>query len=127
MTPAALQTRGWTTQHWLNFLEQLPADLTPAQMTALDAAFHFTATGNSEIAFAWFRLAIQHGYAPADAPLEHYLLSIGRRKLIVPLYKELAKTPQGLERARSIYERARPGYHSVAVTTLDPLLRGKTP
>jgi aminopeptidase N len=124
-TPAKdLATNGWTAQHWLNFLNNLPASLTAARMAELDDAFHFTASGNSEIEFAWFRLAIAHGYAPADAALERYLLSIGRRKLVVPLYKELAKTPAGLARAKSIYERARPGYHSVTTGTLDPLLRG---
>jgi hypothetical protein len=33
-------------------------------------------------------------YAPVAARLEEYLTSIGRRKLIVPLYRALIATPE---------------------------------
>ncbi len=56
--------------------------------------------------------------------LEDYLVSIGRRKLIVPLYEELMKSDEGSAFARRVYEIARPGYHPLAVTTLDDLVRG---
>jgi hypothetical protein len=35
------------------------------------------------------------------------------------LYQELAKTPEGKERALAIYRRARPTYHPIAVTSID--------
>ena len=34
----------------------------------------------------------------------------------------MAKTPEGLARAREIYAKARPGYHSIATQTLDKML-----
>ena len=44
------------------------------------------------------------------AALEQYLTTIGRRKLIVPLYRELAKTPEGLAFAQRVYAAAKPMY-----------------
>jgi hypothetical protein len=51
-----------------------------------------------------------------------YLESIGRRKLIVPLYKELAKSAKGKQWAQGVYEKARPGYHPLAQGTVDAIL-----
>jgi hypothetical protein len=48
---------------------------------------------------------------------------VGRRKYIKPLYEELVKTPKGRERANEIYEAARPGYHPIAQSTIDAILR----
>lgn len=120
-----LATGEWTTHEWLHFLRGLPDDLTTAQMAELDAAFHFTTSGNSEILSRWLQLAIRHGYAPADQALEDFLRSVGRRKFIQPLYSELAATPRGLRKARAIYEQARPGYHPIAVRSLDATLNWK--
>jgi hypothetical protein len=50
-------------------------------------------------------------------------MRIGRRKLIVPLYQELAATPEGLALARRIYAAARPGYHPLAQDAVDKALR----
>jgi hypothetical protein len=55
--------------------------------------------------------------------LEEFLLSVGRRKFIKPLYQELAKTPAGKERALAIYRRARATYHPIAVTSIDEVLK----
>jgi len=92
-------------------------------MAELDRAFHLTRTGNSEIAFQWLLMSIRNRYEPANPRLEEFLLTIGRRKFIKPLYEELAKTPEGRERALAIYRRARPTYHPIAVTTIDEVLK----
>ncbi len=112
----------WTTQERLAFLRGLLRPLPLARMAELDAAFGLTATGNNEIAFQWLLMSIRGGYAPADSRLEDFLGSIGRRKYIKPLYEELAKTPAGRERALGIYREARPGYHPIAVDTMDRIL-----
>ena len=120
---AALETGDWTTQEWLHFLKSVPETLTADQMTQLDAAFGFTGVGNTEVAHQWLLTAIRNQYAPAYARLETYLVGIGRRKLIKPLYDELVKTPEGRARATAIYERARPGYHPIAVSSIDEVVR----
>jgi len=117
-----LDTSAWTTQEWLHFLDNLPQHLSAPQMSELDAAFHFTQAGNSEIAHSWLRVAIRNRYQPALPRLESYLTSIGRRKLIKPLYEDLMKSKWGAIEARRIYALARPGYHPIAVTTLDAIV-----
>jgi leukotriene A-4 hydrolase/aminopeptidase len=126
--PAAqIPVAKWTTQEWLHFLNSLPQKLDRKQMEELDQAFHLTRSGNSEIAFQWLVMSIRNRYEPAYPRLEDFLMSIGRRKFIKPLYEELAKTPEGKERALAIYRRARPTYHPIAVTSVDEVLKWNNP
>ena len=122
-TPAAqLPARKWSTHEWIHFLRHLPKSLTAEQMKDLDAAFQFTDSGNSEILHEWLLQAIEHRYAPAYDALERFLLRQGRRKFLKPLYQKLSETPEGMERARAIYKKARPMYHSVSYRTIDQIL-----
>jgi leukotriene-A4 hydrolase len=124
-TPAAAlvpATASWSSHEWVHFLQGLSPTLPAAELAALDAAFRFTASGNAELLAAWFPLALRAEYAPADAALTQFLLHVGRRKFLVPLYRALLATPNGRARAQEIYRQARPNYHSVATSTLDALL-----
>jgi leukotriene-A4 hydrolase len=115
-------TAEWSSHEWVHFLQGLSPTLPAAELAALDAAFHFTTSGNAELLAAWFPLTLRAGYAPADAALTQFLLHVGRRKFLVPLYRALLATPNGRARAQEIYRQARPNYHSVATSTLDALL-----
>jgi leukotriene-A4 hydrolase len=117
-----MNVKGYSTFEWLRFLEQLPPQLPTERMAELDAAFHLTDQPNSEIAEQWLKKAIRSGYKPAEPALERFLTTIGRRKYLVPLYTELAKTKAGKARARVIYAKARPGYHPIAVESIDALV-----
>ena len=101
------------TQQWQHFLRNLPPTLDPARLAELDAAFHFTASGNAEILADWFQKAIAASYQPAYPALERFLVAVGRRKFLMPLYGALARTPAGRTLALRIYAQARPGYHPV--------------
>lgn len=120
---SSLPTDNWTVHEWLYFINKLPLTITPEQMAELDATYSLTQSGNSEIAHAWYLLALKTGYQEIAAPLEQYLVNIGRRKLIIPLYRQLATTPEGLAFARAVYEKARPGYHPLAQGTVDEILK----
>jgi UDP-N-acetylmuramyl tripeptide synthase len=61
-------------------------------------------------------------YEPAYPAIESYLMTIGRRFLVRPIYIDLAKTPEGLEFARQVYKKARPGYHPMTQTGIDLVL-----
>jgi aminopeptidase N len=119
----SLATSGWVTQQWQHFINTLPAEVTPARLAELDAAFGFTRSGNSEILCDWLVLAIKRGYHASDTRLAEFLMNVGRRKFLKPLYSELARTPDGLARARDIYTRARPRYHAVSKGTIDKILK----
>ncbi|MCC6171862.1 MAG: M1 family metallopeptidase [Gammaproteobacteria bacterium] len=121
----ALPAARWSTYEWLHFLDGMPADLSRERAAELEAQFGLNGVRNAEIAFSWLRLAIRAGYEPARPRLEEYLTTIGRRKLIRPLYAELVKTPEGRAFAQRVYAKARPGYHPIAAASLDPLVRGE--
>jgi aminopeptidase N len=118
-----LPSRDWTTQEWIRFLQALPEKLPGDRLTELDRAFGLTGRGNSEIAHQWLFIAIRNGYAPADESLKSYLTTIGRRKLVLPLYKAMLATPAGRQRAEAIYATARPGYHPITAESVDRLLK----
>jgi leukotriene-A4 hydrolase len=120
--PTGLQTADWSTHEWLRFLRALPDTLAPAQLSVLDQAFGFTRTGNSEVLFAWLRVAIRNRYEPAMPALERFLTMQGRRKFIAPLYQELMNTTWGPDVARRIYAAARPTYHSITAGTVDGIV-----
>jgi hypothetical protein len=120
---AQLQTKQWSTHEWIHFLRHLPKSLTIEQISALDRAFRFSATGNSEILHEWLMQGIAHRYEPAWEPLEKFLMRQGRRKFLKPLYQKLAETEEGRERARRIYKKARPTYHAVSRGTIDNILK----
>lgn len=119
---ATVDTAGWTPFHWLHFLRSLPDGLGSERMGELDAKFALTQSGNAEIVGQWLVMAAEQGYAPADARMEAFLVEVGRRKFLTPIYRALASTGPGKERAKAIYRRARPGYHAISRGTLDELL-----
>ena len=119
----SLPTASWTVHEWLYFINNLPISIKAEQMAELDATFNLTQSSNAEIAHAWYLLALKTGYQEIAAPLEQYLINIGRRKLIIPLYKQLASTPEGMAFARAVYQKARPGYHPLAQGSVDELLK----
>lgn len=119
---AAYHSNDWSTHEWLRFVRNLPDSLSTDQMQALDQAFGFTATGNSEIFGVWGILIIANQYEAGYGQLESFLIHTGRRKFLMPLYKEFAKTPEGMEMAKAIYVKARPNYHFVSSSSIDALL-----
>lgn len=119
---ASFGTDEWTVHEWLHFINNLPEDLSQEQMVQLDESFKLTDSTNNEIAHAWLLLALKTEYKAVMPRLETYLVSIGRRKLIVPLYKQLMETDEGAKFAKRVYKTARPGYHPLAQGTIDDVI-----
>ncbi|MCW8831842.1 MAG: M1 family metallopeptidase [Colwellia sp.] len=118
-----LPTKNWTLHEWLHFINNLPLDIKAERMAALDKQFDLTHSKNAEIAHAWYLLSVRVGYDVVYPAMSNYLVAIGRRKLIVPLYKELAQTEAGKAWAMKVYQQARPGYHGLAQGTIDGILK----
>lgn len=112
----------WSTHEWLHFLKNLPKELSQEEMSRVDAFGNFSASGNAEIIAAWGVIAIHNNYEKMYPVIEEFLINTGRRKFLSPLYNELIKTESGMQRAKAIYQKARPNYHFVAVNTFDKLL-----
>jgi leukotriene-A4 hydrolase len=120
---AELPGGDWSTQEWLYFLNGLPAQVEGERLAALDAAHDLTGRRNSEVAFAWFMIGINNGYAPIRPALEKFLVEIGRRKFVVPLYRALAAREDARDFALAVFERARAGYHPITLASVEEVLR----
>ncbi len=118
-----IDAKAWSTHEWLHFLQAFPEKLPVVRMAQLDHLFQLTNRGNSEIAEEWLLMSVRNGYMPADARLESFLTTIGRRKFLLPLYTALNATPEGRRRAAAIYAKARPFYHPITVNSIDRLLK----
>ncbi|WP_334179173.1 M1 family metallopeptidase [Pseudoxanthomonas sp.] len=120
--PNAQLTDTWVTQQWVHFLEGMGDKLTVEQLKQLDGAYHFTGTANGEIAMRWYPLTIRSGYVEARPEIAKFIERVGRRKLIMPIYEELVKTPEGLALAKESFARAKPGYHPITTGSVEALL-----
>ncbi|MET0131564.1 MAG: M1 family metallopeptidase [Stenotrophomonas chelatiphaga] len=120
--PTNQLTAEWSTQEWVRFIDGLGATQPLDKLAALDRVFKFTGTPNGEIAMRWYPLAIRSGYAEATPAASAFIERVGRRKLIMPIYAELVKTPEGLDVAKAAFEKAKPGYHPITTGSVQDML-----
>ena len=125
--PAKAITEAWGTQEWVRFLEGMPETLSQAQLTQLDEAYRFTGTPNGEIAMRWYPLAERSGYAAARPAMGAFLERVGRRKLIMPTYKALVATEDGLAFAKAVFAKAKPGYHPITTGSVEATIAEAKP
>jgi len=116
-----LKWNDWQYQEQYRFLTNIPESVPLNKLDELDAAFHINESGNSEVLFAWLEQSILKKRTASYARLEKFLVEVGRRKFVAPLFEAMKKTEQ-LDLAKRIYEKARPGYHSVTTGTVDEML-----
>jgi leukotriene-A4 hydrolase len=117
-----LEAKEWSAQEWIHFIKILPRDLSADHMENLDRSFNLSNSRNAEIQAVWYELAIFNGYSSnIQESISDFLIKVGRRKYLSPLYTALKETDQ-YELARSIYAKARPNYHSISQQTLDQML-----
>lgn len=121
--PSKLQTIHWTSHEWVHYIIHLPETMDAAALGKVDQAFNFTNSGNAEILCAWYQKAIRQGYSPGImSNIEAFLVNVGRRRFLMPIYGALKETGQ-LETARQIFEKAKNGYHSVSRNSVEELLK----
>jgi hypothetical protein len=54
--------------------------------------------------------------------LEEFLIEVGRRKFLLPLYTALIESDE-LELAKNIFEKAKLNYHSISANSIQDLLK----
>ena len=62
---------------------------------------------------------MRSGYTYAQPEIGKFLERVGRRKLIMPIYAELVKTPEGLAFAKQVFAKAKPGYHPITTGSVE--------
>ncbi|MGS2721855.1 M1 family metallopeptidase [Paraglaciecola aestuariivivens] len=110
-----IDSQAWVVHQWLYFLNNMPSQLSQSQLAELDQAMQLTQSQNNEIAHSWLLISVNNWYTPAFTRLHDYLTSIGRNKLVKPLYRALAKTPEGKIMAQKAFAEAKAGYHPLTV------------
>ena len=121
--PSQLDTKNYSAYEWLRFLGKLPEKMSVEQMASLDAAYHFTESGNKEIQFAWLEHAIRNKYTTAYPALRNFLNHVGRRKFVKPLYDGMMKSPDGKKMAQDIFNESKQNYHSITRETIEEMFR----
>ncbi len=120
LEPATLAT--WSTQERVHFLEELPETLSEAQLVELDRALALTDTKNAELAQRWYPLTIRSGYRVTRPAISLFVARVGRRKLIMPIYRALVTTPDGLAFAKRTFARVRTNYHPMTIASVEEVL-----
>ncbi|MBX7052178.1 MAG: M1 family metallopeptidase [Flavobacteriales bacterium] len=121
---ANIPWNNWSYQERYRFISNFSEDVTAADLSDMDRAFDISHTGNNEVLFAWLQQSILKKYEPAYPELEKFLVHVGRRKFVAPLFESMISSGQ-IELAKNIYTKARPNYHAVTIGTVDEMLAGK--
>jgi hypothetical protein len=118
-----LDAKQWFPREWVYFLDGLPATLTAAQLAELDKAFSLTTTHDALLAASWLRTVVRNNYQSVYPRLDEYLRSVGRARYVVPLYRELVRTPGGAAFARRVFTLARAGYDPAVDREVDAIVK----
>jgi leukotriene-A4 hydrolase len=117
-----LNTKEWSAHEWRYFVSRIPRNTTPELLEQLNREYNLAFSGNAEIRAIWLELCIYAGYFDANyTAIENFLITVGRRKFLVPLYQAMIQTDRTKE-ANMIYQKARPNYHAISRGTIDALL-----
>jgi leukotriene-A4 hydrolase len=119
VTVGKIPMSDWSPHAAVHFINNLPVNLTEAQLAELDNSFGFSTTRNAEISRAWFIQVAKRRYLPAYEAMEAHLNHYGRTRLIKPVYVELAKNGDDKELARQMFEKAKTSYHPLTITSIE--------
>lgn len=123
LTTAQLDTKNWTALEWMKFLNDIDNKANAARLQELDAAFGLAKTGNNEVAFRFYRAAAHAGYRAVRPQMQAFLMSVGRKKFVVPLYAALRANPDDRAWAEATYKAARRRYHPETQVGVDKAMQ----
>lgn len=109
----------WSPHAAVHFINNLPLDLTGAQLAELDNSFGFSQTRNAEIGRAWFIQVAARRHLPAYEAMEAHLNRYGRTRLIYPVYMALAENGEDADLAKKMFDQARNRYHPLTITAIE--------
>ncbi|MFC5460480.1 M1 family metallopeptidase [Massilia niabensis] len=123
---AKLDTKNWTANEWMKFLNDIDNKADAARLKELDSAFGLAKTRNNEVAFRFYRAAVHAGYRDIRPQLQAFLNSVGRQKFVVPLYAALRANAEDRVWAENIYKAARERYHPETQSSVDKQMAAAT-
>jgi aminopeptidase N len=93
----------------------------PARLRELDARWNLSRRKSLELRHTFVLLQLRAGIPEAVEAARRVLLETGRMRYLRPLYNELARRDPAA--ARRIYDEARSGYHHIARTVVEAVLK----
>ncbi|MEX2483261.1 MAG: M1 family metallopeptidase, partial [Brumimicrobium sp.] len=120
--PKDIEREDKTTQEWLAFIRTFEGKLDKSKMIEIDEQLNFRNSGNSEIMSEWFILGIKNDYKDLRPDIKAFLIKVGRRKFLEPIYTALSESVNDAAWAKEVYEEARPNYHAISYNTVDKIL-----
>jgi len=100
-------------------LQSAPAD--PERLRELDARWGLSGRRSLELRHTFVLAQLRAGMPEAVEAARRVLLETGRMRYLRPLYTELAQRDPAA--ARRIYEEARAGYHNIARSVVEGVLK----
>ena len=125
LSTAKLDTRNWSALEWMKFLNDIDTKADSARLKELDAAFGLARSGNNEVAFRFYRAAAHAGYRAIRPQMQAFLMSVGRKKFVVPLYAALRANPDDRAWAEGVYRAARKRYHPETQVGVDKAMQAE--
>jgi len=123
LKPESFDTSKYTSFHWQYLIREFGKKANLEQVKNFDRVFRFSNRSNAEIGCDWFVLSVKVGYTQNRPQIENFLISVGRRKFLMPIYGALVKTAEGKTWAKLVFDKAKTGYHSVSANSVNELLR----
>jgi leukotriene-A4 hydrolase len=120
-----LKTKEWSSHEWLQFLRKLNRPQSLNNMQNLDKLFNLSKSNNSEIAAEWYKLSVASEYEIAFPNMELFLNTVGRKKFLEPIYREILKSKYGASMANRIFANSKNNYHPLTALKIQKLLMQK--
>lgn len=111
-------------QEWQTFIRRLPSHLAVNKLKEIDRYLRFSYSGNSELLTEWFVLSAHCNYVSHNKDqIARFLMKVGRRKYLMPIYEALLLNPNTRAFALSTFEKAKNHYHAVSRNSISELIK----
>lgn len=112
----------WSPELRLLFLEALPRPMPNQDCACLEALLGLDEARHCDVVCEWLSIAAASAYEPAFSRIEAYLGSVGRLKLLRPVYAALCRNDATCVLARRWFERVSDSYHPIARAVLGRII-----
>jgi leukotriene-A4 hydrolase len=107
------------------FLRALPPTLPLERVRALNTSYQLDSTTNTELSMHWLPIVVRADAREAAPVVESFLMRVGRRRMIRPLYEAMMKQGDPWKtQAKDVFVRARPLYHPLVRETIKKIVDG---
>lgn len=108
---------------FLQYLYDHLAELSEEILAKIDGEYSLTTSKNMEILWRWFRITIPVGYPTASSYIHTFVGSIGRLKMIQPIYSALVANGEQ-ELALAYFNEFKSFYHPIAASAIQQIISG---